>query len=209
MRIFLDPGHGGKNTGVHIGQLIEKNYTLQLAIDLREALSSLYNNVELSRHDDEYVMLSDRFKLGASFGADVAVSIHVNAAHHKGLKGLMVFSNNAEAANFGTEIMRSAPANIRRREPKTFIANENDWTNRANNCLKGYTCPAVLVECFFASNEKDLAFGQSRIGRRSIVSAIVSGITNYEADLFSRGYGKTHSEYLYDACLEYGGSIRG
>tara|TARA_Y100000588_G_C14183854_1_gene894940 strand:- start:150 stop:779 length:630 start_codon:yes stop_codon:yes gene_type:complete len=209
MRIFIDPGHGGKNTGVHVGTLIEKNYTLQLAIDLREALGSLYKDVELSRHDDDYVMLRDRFVSASNFGADVAVSIHVNAAQHKGLKGLMVFANDSEAANFGTEIMMSAPPTIRRREPKTFIASPNDWTKRAHNCLEGYKCPAVLVECFFASNAKDLAFGQSRAGRRAIVSGIASGIANYDSNLWARGFGRLDGSMLCDAELECGGSIRG
>lgn len=209
MRIFLDAGHGGRNAGVKRGSLIEKDYTLKMVGDIKKALSHLYGNVHSSRSEDDYLMLSERFDKCAQHGADVCVCIHVNAAHDQSLSGLMCFHVSHEGAVLGDEIMRSAPSMLRRKKQKSILASKGDWTNRAYNCISGYDCPSVLVECFFATNEKDFEFGQSRIGRRGIVSSIVNGISNYESNLFERGFLKVKSDLLYDCSLEYGGSIRG
>jgi len=77
--IFLDPGHGGRDTGNRVGNYDEKTYTLALAQELRDQLVAAGFKVFLSRTRDEYVELPQRPALANRRGADLFVSLHFNA----------------------------------------------------------------------------------------------------------------------------------
>jgi len=78
-RIVIDPGHGGKDRGARGPTgLLEKDVTLALAELLKEELSADYE-VLLTREDDIKLSLEARTGIANNFGADLFISIHVNA----------------------------------------------------------------------------------------------------------------------------------
>ncbi|NNU94502.1 N-acetylmuramoyl-L-alanine amidase [Geobacillus sp. NFOSA3] len=81
LKIFIDPGHGGKDTGALGNGLQEKDITLSIALEMRRILQNEYESVsvQLSRTSDIAVPLSERAAKANRWGADVYVSIHVNA----------------------------------------------------------------------------------------------------------------------------------
>lgn len=80
-KIFLDPGHGGKDPGAQSRGLNEKDIVLDIARKTKEVLDEEYLNVvtKMSRHTDEFVELIDRSAMANAWGADYFVSFHVNS----------------------------------------------------------------------------------------------------------------------------------
>jgi len=77
--VVLDPGHGGKDPGAAAFGLREKDLNLQIAFKMEKELQRLGADVRLTRRDDRYLKLSERTELANAWGADVFVSIHINA----------------------------------------------------------------------------------------------------------------------------------
>ncbi|HXH03169.1 MAG TPA: N-acetylmuramoyl-L-alanine amidase [Candidatus Competibacteraceae bacterium] len=79
--IVIDPGHGGKDSGARgPSGLTEKDITLDVAQRLRDRLSlrSGYR-VLLTRENDRPLTLRQRVAIANTYGADLFISIHVNA----------------------------------------------------------------------------------------------------------------------------------
>src|SRR5438094_10081804 len=85
--IAIDPGHGGSPTsdptqlwdpGVVVGNVLEKDITLDLAFRLRALLQKERVEVVLTRTGDEYVETADRWDRADASGAAVVASLHVN-----------------------------------------------------------------------------------------------------------------------------------
>ncbi len=83
--IVIDPGHGGDNSGATgIAGVPEKELTLDLAYELRDALQQRYPDLRviLTRYWDASVSLQDRVHLANLAQADLFLSLHYNAAPH-------------------------------------------------------------------------------------------------------------------------------
>lgn len=91
-RIVLDPGHGGAHPGA-IGRtgLTEKQLTLTLARGLRERLGERGYEVLLTREDDRTMGLEERTEFANREGADLFVSLHVNSARSRKLRGFETY----------------------------------------------------------------------------------------------------------------------
>jgi len=88
IRIFIDPGHGGSDSGAVANGLDDKNLTLDIAVRLRAILLGEYRGVEvrLSRETDTTVSLKQRVQMANSWGADYFLSIHINAGGGTGFE---------------------------------------------------------------------------------------------------------------------------
>lgn len=91
--ICLDPGHGGKDpgaTGPH--GIREKDVVLRIARILREKLIKRYGySVIMTRDRDVFIPLEERVAFANSHGADLFISIHINASHNRRLQGITTF----------------------------------------------------------------------------------------------------------------------
>ena len=78
--VFIDPGHGGRQTGI-VGPegLEEKHVNLRVALLLAGMLEEKGINVEMSRRGDDTVTLAERVKMAGGFPGSIFVSIHHNA----------------------------------------------------------------------------------------------------------------------------------
>ena len=87
-KIWIDAGHGGFDSGAVGNSLREKDVTLQLVLYTQSYLEQHYQNVEvgLTRSTDVFFSLSERAKRANSWGADIFVSIHVNAGRGTGFE---------------------------------------------------------------------------------------------------------------------------
>jgi len=79
-RIVLDPGHGGKDPGASAFGMKEKDIVLQvakkLAIKLKQELGC---EVLLTRNKDVFLSLEERTAIANTSGADLFISLHLNA----------------------------------------------------------------------------------------------------------------------------------
>lgn len=100
--IIIDPGHGGKDPGAMAGGLKEKDLVLAIAKRLKPQLEEqLGCQVFLTRNSDHFISLEERTAIANSKGADLFISLHINAHNQKKVKGLetyyLNFSTNDEA----------------------------------------------------------------------------------------------------------------
>lgn len=81
MKLYLDPGHGGRDPGAQGNGLKEKDFTLDIALRIRSILLNNYENIDvmMSRTSDVYKSLSQRTDEANDWEADFYMSIHINA----------------------------------------------------------------------------------------------------------------------------------
>lgn len=90
--MVLDPGHGGEDSGaLGASGLKEKEAALDLALALRPLLEKAGFEVLMTREDDTFVPLWDRARWANAHGADLFVSLHLNAARARAAKGSEVY----------------------------------------------------------------------------------------------------------------------
>jgi N-acetylmuramoyl-L-alanine amidase len=100
--IVLDPGHGGKDPGAIAYGMKEKDIVLHVAKRLADELRrDLGVTVILTREDDVFLPLEERTAIANTSGADLFVSLHINAHPSPQIKGFETYflnlSTNDEA----------------------------------------------------------------------------------------------------------------
>ena len=81
VRLLIDPGHGGSETGaVSPCGIEEKEVNLRLAREVRRLLRKRGYDCFLSRTGDRRLGLYERTELAREKGADILLSLHFNAA---------------------------------------------------------------------------------------------------------------------------------
>lgn len=94
--IVLDAGHGGTDPGASgaAGQQ-EKAVTLAAAHELKSLLLARGYRVQLTRQDDSFISLEQRVELAKSWGADLFLSLHADAAQQASTAGASVYTLSA------------------------------------------------------------------------------------------------------------------
>lgn len=92
--VVIDAGHGGKDAGCISadGKTYEKTLTLDISRRLANLIRDGYPEVKvlLTRDKDEYITLDDRAAKANAAGADLFISIHINASERKSPNGFSV-----------------------------------------------------------------------------------------------------------------------
>ena len=81
--VVIDPGHGGRDPGANsdFSASPEKDITLSLARAMRDALAATGRvRVALTRDDDTYLVLEERYGIARRLGADLFISVHADTA---------------------------------------------------------------------------------------------------------------------------------
>jgi N-acetylmuramoyl-L-alanine amidase len=197
--ICLDPGHGGKDTGNHVGRHDEKTYTLLLAFDVREELEKDGFKVILTRHQDTYVDLPERPAYANRHGADLFVSLHFNASpadpdEVKGPETYCITPTGASSTNARGESGNHGPTVANRHENDSLLLayqvqkslvqtlNLDDrGVRRARFAvLRDATMPAILVESGYMTNPTEGEKIYTAAYRHALARAIAKGILAYQ-----------------------------
>ena len=193
--ITLDPGHGGRDQGASGRVLREKLATLLLARRVAAILRACGFRVQMTRAFDSFVPLGERCRIQRVSKSDLFVSIHLNAAVNKTLRGIETYALTPAGAASSSGGKPSA---------KSFSGNRNDANNvllanaiqrallkrtgavdrgvkRARFAvLRDITAPGVLVEVGYLSNfyEEKLLFDPAY--REKLARGIAEGIIVYQ-----------------------------
>lgn len=120
--VVIDPGHGGHDPGAispHSGKR-EKDITLGIARAIRDELvASGRVRVALTRSDDRFLVLEERYGIARRLKADLFISIHADAAENEEAHGASVYTLSEVASD------REA-ARLAARENKANIINGVD-----------------------------------------------------------------------------------
>ncbi len=94
-RIVIDPGHGGQDPGA-IGRtgITEKDLTLAVSLLLAQDLRNSGYEVLLTREDDRTLALVERTEFANRADADLFISVHINSARNRKLRGFETYYLN-------------------------------------------------------------------------------------------------------------------
>lgn len=99
--LVIDPGHGGKDPGASNGGYREKDLVLALAMALRDQLTQEGGiRVALTRSDDKFLVLEERFEIARRLDADLFLSIHADStAEGNAASGASIYTLSSDASS--------------------------------------------------------------------------------------------------------------
>lgn len=161
IKIYIDQGHNpfGFNTGAEGNGFYEQDITYRIGVLLYDLLRSNSEfEVRLSRPTEDTVLgvnnassLTARVREANSWGADIFLSLHTNAAANErasGSEALIYSRASSVALNLGEDILTQL--NL-----VTGLRNRGVVERPGLYVLKRTNMPAVLVEMGFISNPYD------------------------------------------------------
>ncbi len=153
--IVLDPGHGGNDPGA-IGRRShtkEKALTLQLATKLKSILEDAGIKIIMTRDSDIFIPLPKRSEIANRSGADLFVSVHINASRARSMRGFECYylsnatDDNARALeafeNSSPRIDDGASAEHSRPLDKTLWDMTLTENRIESSELAGYICDSI------------------------------------------------------------------
>lgn len=178
IKILIDPGHGGDNSGA-VGSggsaFSEKDITWTISSKLYTKLESLGATVYLTRKEDNDPSLTSRIDLSRKLKPDLLISVHANSLSDgvdlSKVEGLSVFYYNdlSKAAAKGvfdtTKQMLSRPD--KGLVQKKFFVTKSTW------------CPSYLYETGFIPNPNDYDFLTNDEDQNKLVNAMATATINY------------------------------
>jgi N-acetylmuramoyl-L-alanine amidase len=178
--VVLDPGHGGPANGAEYFSTKEKNVNLQILYTIGKKYfnSDPWNlKVYYTRTSDVDMTLSDRASFASKVGADLFVSLHMNASTASSAKGTEVYYSTSNNTPNQAGLTSKKMAEI-------FVNNVSDTMGTQNRGAKAErytvvhrnTVPAVLIELGFLSNQSDHALITNSASQEKAVKEIYDTI---------------------------------
>ena len=101
VRVMIDPGHGGKDPGATGPTgLQEKDVVLAIGRMVRDKLArSDEYDVRMTRDSDVFLPLEERTAMANRCGADIFVSLHINASRNRRANGISTYVLSRGASN--------------------------------------------------------------------------------------------------------------
>ena len=190
--MFLDPGHGGWESGASYSSVMEKNINLAVSNKVKANLEALGFTVIMSRTTDTYVGLLERSEEANASGADIFVSIHHNAMPSNAtVTGIETYYYqydsdyppviNEEMHNDPTRILESAQLASAIQNSLVVNTGAIDRGVRRNTfaVLRETAIPAVLLELGYMSSPTELAKLTTTAYQTTLAKAITAGIVAY------------------------------
>lgn len=171
-KVFIDPGHGGKDPGAVGNNIQEKNIALSVSLKVGEILKQHKVDVVYSRSTDIFIELADRATMANNAKADVFVSIHCNSFTNTTAQGVETF--NYPNSSKGSVLAKS----IQDALLKDKLYTKNRGVKTANFAvLRRSNMPSALVEMAFISNKEDSDILKTK--QNELALAIAKGILSY------------------------------
>jgi len=194
--IFLDPGHGGRDSGAYYYNVAEKDLNMQVYRKLRKKLEELGYKVLTSRDSDIDVdFITERSRMVNKTNSDIFISIHFNAtgsAYSKS-SGIQTYSYSDEPdypskinpywhnhPDRMSESKRLAAA-IHSSLLAETGAKDAGLLERSFAVLRETAKPAVLLELGYMDNFAENQQIRDSHYQDKIVAGIVKGIQKYYA----------------------------
>lgn len=171
-KLFIDPGHGGRDPGAVKAGFTEKASNLRISRLVAKAARRQGWSVKMSRYSDRFVNLNARARMANSWRANGFVSIHANSTGSKSL-GYMTIYRGGQSRRMGRNIM----VQTGRLSKYADIGNKRDVRGLA--VLRGTRMPAVLVETMAVTSPRERAQLKDPRKQAEIAEAIVRGIARY------------------------------
>ena len=194
--IFLDPGHGGRDSGAFYYNVAEKDLNMQIYRKLRTKLEELGYKILTSRDSDIDVdFVTERSRMVNKTNSDIFISIHFNATGNTYSKasGIQTYSYSDEP-DYPSKINKywhNHPDRMSEsRRLATAIhssllaetgAKDAGQLERSFAVLRETAKPAVLLELGYMDNFTESQQIRDSHYQDKLVAGIVKGIQKYYA----------------------------
>jgi N-acetylmuramoyl-L-alanine amidase len=153
-RIVIDPGHGGPDTGVMVGEVREAELVWDLARRLEGRMVATGMQALLSRGRDQCPTEADRATFANEIGADLFLSLHNDANRSPLAQGVAGF--HFGTAGGSTSTIGETLAGFIQRELVVRTGLRDCRAHRKTwDTLRLTRCPAVRVEIGYLTNPDD------------------------------------------------------
>lgn len=178
LKIAIEAGHGGSNTGaVGLSGLLEKDINLDLSLRLGGLLKSLGADVVQVRDSDKDMSLLAKRDIAVQSDADLLISIHANAGGrgYLSVAGTSTYWHNP----FWAPLAGSIYDRLLELDLKEFgvVGSFNYTVTRASQM------PSVLVEQAFMSHAEDEEKLADPEFRQQMAQKIMEGMIDYLKEL--------------------------
>ena len=170
-KLYLDPGHGGKDPGAVANGLMEKHIVLKLAKRIRDILANEYEGVavKMSRSDDSFPSLSSRTNEANSWGANLFLSLHINAGGGTGFESFIYTNAGARTSQAQVAIHDEIRKQIRDQGVTDSGRKEKNY-----HVLRETNMSSVLTDNLFIDTKADAA----RLKQETFLEALARGHVN-------------------------------
>lgn len=175
VKILLDPGHGGKDSGA-LGPngYTEKDANLYASKLLANELSKYGAAVYLTREDDRFIELDDRQAIIDNMEPTLSISVHHNSLPDGGnpdTKGFSSYWYQPQAQSLAMYIHNYVVKNTGRPAYGVF------WDNLA--LTRPASAPSILLEWGFMSNPSEFEQIANPQEQQKMAKAIADGIEQW------------------------------
>ena len=212
IKVFVDPGHGGADSGAAFNSVLEKNINLAVGLKLRDLLKGKGFTVAMSREDDSAIAISEIVKKANAFFSDAPkekrlfISIHINSAATASCTNLTgswaIYPNtNPKTKGFALTLLESIKSSGI--TPNVRIGTDTELTNFTNlgvlrectdSCTQ--TDSKALIELEFICNAQNAEKISSEAWQAKAAQALYDGTAKFAADKGLAGSGEWH-ENIY------------
>ena len=192
--VYIDPGHGGIDSGASYGGVYEKNLALSVANKLKANLIQLGYQVLMTRTADYNVdFKTERSQMANQSNADLFISIHFNATGlpSSDATGIETYWYQYDPeyqpkinAAMHNDPNRLAESEILANQVQTSLISGTGAVNRGVRrdtfaVLRETAIPAILVELGFMDNPSDLQKINQDSYQTKLANALAQGIDNW------------------------------
>lgn len=174
IRVVIDAGHGGTDTGGTKDELHEKDLTLSIVNKIKALPKN--ENIELffTRNEDELISLSDRVQKINELKPDLVISLHVNNNKNPESNGVEVYVPKGLEHSSKSEELATKFLNVLEKE---IQLNSRGVKTAPFLILKKSNCPTILAEVGFISNYSDRKIITSEENQNKVAKAVLDFIS--------------------------------
>lgn len=172
-KVFIGVGHGGSDPGAVANGFKEKDINLVIALACQDELARHGVLVKMSRTKDEGETLTQVVNECNAYNPNLALDIHNNAGGGDGAEVFYHYNGGTGktlANNILAEIVKIGQNSRGAKTKKN--ANGKDYYGFIRNTIP----PAVIVECAFLDNKKDLQIVDTKAEQIAMGKAIAKGV---------------------------------
>lgn len=182
--IYIDPGHGGNDSGAYYMKIREADINLQISQKILNILRADGATVYLTRYGDYDLSvgnawnrkrsdLSRRSNIINKSNCDLYLSIHLNAEDSGSYYGAEVYYDTINSENKNIALI------FQDEFKKNLNTNRNIKENNTKYLQRRVNRPGVLLEVGFLSNSSERALLTSSDYQEVIAQVIEKGVLRY------------------------------
>lgn len=172
IKVVIDPGHGGYDTGASYGGFEEKAINLIISEKLKTLLEGNGITVYLTRDEDDFLSLAERVEITNSIKPDAFISVHNNALRTKAsIRGAETYFWSPQSEKLAYLVHKSILRNIN--IPDHYIRKARFYV------IRHTPSPAVLAELGFLSNYTDRQLLTNKSTQDKYANALAEAILKF------------------------------